>query len=657
MQRLARYLPTLLFCLSAAAATLCVRSYCSYDQFKRESWSTAANVASHSRIALLSGDGTVYFSRYLDRVHLQEPPVTRPATSVSEWKSIPPSRNRYMVNYLRDAARDKSPAWAQPLARVGLGYCHQEKHSPNRGDRPRGPIASTNHAAALPYWVLVTAPALWPTLTFSRRATRAWIGRRRRLAGRCAGCGYDLRGSTTLCPECGMACGAGSAAALPARSAPGRGRTVLVVSFLTACIVACVLNVRAAARRAPPPLAEERARLDRMVSKEVRRGIAQIRHPGTSRDNRASLYYQVAEFGTSEAVEFLAETYEEEKRRGPHAGYPHDGPDLIMMLWGIPRPESADVLLRMLQDGRGDLRLIDAYTAVAGTESVPHLRRLLDKPPNETVRYGAWRALLHYKEPRAVADYLAELRPRGEDPTAVQYLCDLMDWAPGAKLTEAIPSLQALLRHKAPDGGRYLRHRIIPTLLRLGHWASVPDAIETLPEYASAGNPAIASSGGTPAALREVTGQDFGSDVGRWRRWWEEHGRHQAGTTSRSATPSAAALETTEAVEQAFLLWAMSPAGRVVPGPVVYAQDQGGQRRSTETIRYYREAELRLLDVPRIRIDGITIKGDTAEVSYYGPDDFHGPGPTAELVRGPHGWTVKGQFYRSDILPGDGSAF
>lgn len=51
----------------------------------------------------------------------------------------------------------------------------------------------------LPYWMicLILATPLW--VSFRRAAMR----RRRALQGLCVKCGYDLRSSTSMCPECG----------------------------------------------------------------------------------------------------------------------------------------------------------------------------------------------------------------------------------------------------------------------------------------------------------------------------------------------------------------------------------------------------------------------------------------------------------------------
>jgi hypothetical protein len=54
-------------------------------------------------------------------------------------------------------------------------------------------------ALGAPHWVLVPPPAYVVTAWGIRRLR----DRRRRRAGRCVACGYDLRGAGGTCPECG----------------------------------------------------------------------------------------------------------------------------------------------------------------------------------------------------------------------------------------------------------------------------------------------------------------------------------------------------------------------------------------------------------------------------------------------------------------------
>ena len=58
-------------------------------------------------------------------------------------------------------------------------------------------------AVAAPLWSLLLLLAPWP-LWHVRTVRRDGPGRRRRL-GLCMSCGYDLRASADLCPECGTA--------------------------------------------------------------------------------------------------------------------------------------------------------------------------------------------------------------------------------------------------------------------------------------------------------------------------------------------------------------------------------------------------------------------------------------------------------------------
>ena len=124
------------------------------------------------------------------------------------------SRGRVLVGYWRSVG-------TQDLPHVGIGYARRLPRDleemavrPDTGSAPdwrwsrlglvfereRGPIVRGG-VAILPYWVVLFVGA---TLVFGKRLV--WtpiVRRRRRRRGRCAACGYDLRGSTDRCPECG----------------------------------------------------------------------------------------------------------------------------------------------------------------------------------------------------------------------------------------------------------------------------------------------------------------------------------------------------------------------------------------------------------------------------------------------------------------------
>jgi len=64
---------------------------------------------------------------------------------------------------------------------------------------PSGPV----WGLWLPLWIPFVAFIAYPTVAFLRGPARRW---RRRRAGRCIRCGYDLTGNESgVCPECGQA--------------------------------------------------------------------------------------------------------------------------------------------------------------------------------------------------------------------------------------------------------------------------------------------------------------------------------------------------------------------------------------------------------------------------------------------------------------------
>jgi hypothetical protein len=56
-------------------------------------------------------------------------------------------------------------------------------------------------AIAIPYWAIAVAASALALVVFGPKVLR----RRRRNAGRCERCGYDLRATPGRCPECGAA--------------------------------------------------------------------------------------------------------------------------------------------------------------------------------------------------------------------------------------------------------------------------------------------------------------------------------------------------------------------------------------------------------------------------------------------------------------------
>jgi hypothetical protein len=60
-------------------------------------------------------------------------------------------------------------------------------------------MLGTFDIVAVPFWAIVLVTGIVPAMWW----TGVWRRRTRRAAGRCAGCGYDLRATPDHCPECG----------------------------------------------------------------------------------------------------------------------------------------------------------------------------------------------------------------------------------------------------------------------------------------------------------------------------------------------------------------------------------------------------------------------------------------------------------------------
>lgn len=84
--------------------------------------------------------------------------------------------------------------------RAGFGV-HRWEQLP-KSTIPGPKYANYYFGFALPFWLLAILFAIAPVLRWNPRRIR----RRRRLAGLCPTCGYNLTGNTSgVCPECGTA--------------------------------------------------------------------------------------------------------------------------------------------------------------------------------------------------------------------------------------------------------------------------------------------------------------------------------------------------------------------------------------------------------------------------------------------------------------------
>jgi hypothetical protein len=114
---------------------------------------------------------------------------------VGTWEWIPPGSRRGHETIPR----------LHPFGNSTLSYLRDDSGTGLGNAAPREPARpAVTLFVAIPHWCLVIAAAALPLI----RTIRTLRRQTRRLSGRCARCGYDLRASPGMCPECGRRNGA-----------------------------------------------------------------------------------------------------------------------------------------------------------------------------------------------------------------------------------------------------------------------------------------------------------------------------------------------------------------------------------------------------------------------------------------------------------------
>ena len=174
--------------LFVATCVLWVRSHGHIDAARFASQIDAANA--QSRIEFYSDAGVICVAHVL-RERTIGPPEDRMGSGITSYGE--PTQSRPFTGFERGDP--------QPL---GFGLARSVTVDPSSGPWEQ---RWTHTAASAPHWfvalILLLSPARW---AYSRLVT--W---RRRRAGQCAACGYDLRASTDRCPECGAPAGLATA--------------------------------------------------------------------------------------------------------------------------------------------------------------------------------------------------------------------------------------------------------------------------------------------------------------------------------------------------------------------------------------------------------------------------------------------------------------
>ena len=120
-----------------------------------------------------------------------------------EWLSWPPSEVRAWQRFSHLIAEESKPF---PPARGAARSGQAGDGKRFRAYRDRTARGTPSWGVVFPHWAMALATTVVPAIWLARARGR----RRRRHAGLCTRCGYDMRATPDRCPECGTeAAGAG----------------------------------------------------------------------------------------------------------------------------------------------------------------------------------------------------------------------------------------------------------------------------------------------------------------------------------------------------------------------------------------------------------------------------------------------------------------
>lgn len=180
MKRLGRWLfnfaagASLLLC--AAMAVIWVRSHLINDRLYWSRFWDDAQWSYWSQHILHSGAGEIAYARIVQGQSLNP-----------GWQAVLSTQNTPARKYS-----------TSPSTRPAIGFSVQWSYwGITYGHRPFGPGRADE--IVVPIWTIIAISAILPGIWLLRQR----MLRRRRMAGRCATCGYDLRATPDRCPECG----------------------------------------------------------------------------------------------------------------------------------------------------------------------------------------------------------------------------------------------------------------------------------------------------------------------------------------------------------------------------------------------------------------------------------------------------------------------